>query len=68
MWNEKSQTTMIKGTHKWLPQKWTQSQKQIDYVNTWTSQEKILIKKNHKTPNNIGPKGSQQHGGHFKWT
>lgn len=56
MWNEKSQTTMIKGTHKWLPQKWTQSQKQIDYVNTWTSQEKILIKKPHKTPNNIGPK------------
>lgn len=25
-------------------------------------------KKTHKTPNNIGPKGSQQHGGHFKWT
>lgn len=29
---------------------------------------KFLLKKPHKTPNNIGPKGSQQHGGHFKWT
>lgn len=59
MWNEKSQTTMFKGTHKWLPHKMDinieihLSCKYMDIT------REILIKKT--PPNNIGPTRSQQH-------
>lgn len=58
MWNEKSQTTMFKGTHKWLPHKMDinieihLSCKYMDIT------REILIKKNNI---NIGRTRSQQH-------